>query len=57
MVQHTQTIRLQKLTNCLNVFDNFVGLAPKGFQKPSGNNQQRSYPEQYNIQPRDLTQD
>ena len=27
MVKHTQTIRRQDATNCLNVFDNFVGLA------------------------------
>ena len=26
----TQTIRLQQRTNCLGVFDNFVGLAVKG---------------------------
>ena len=25
MVKHTQTIRWQKLTNCLRVFDHFVG--------------------------------
>ena len=29
MVKHTQTIRRQKSTNCLNVFDHFVGLALK----------------------------
>ena len=27
MVKHTQTIRWQKLMNCLSVFDNFLGLA------------------------------
>ena len=30
MVKHTQTIRWHKLTNYLNVFDHFVGLALKG---------------------------
>ena len=30
MVKHIQTIRQQQPTNCLNVFDNFVGLACKG---------------------------
>ena len=30
MVKHTQTIRRQKLTNCLSVFDLFVELALKG---------------------------
>ena len=30
MVKHTQTIHRQQLTNCLNVFDQFVGLALKG---------------------------
>ena len=29
MVKHSQTIRRQKPTNCLNVFDHFVGLALK----------------------------
>ena len=29
MVEHTQTIRLQQPTNCLNVFDHFVGFALK----------------------------
>ena len=29
MVKHTQTIRLQQPTNCLSVFDHFVGLALK----------------------------
>ena len=27
MVKHTQTIRWQKLMNCLSVFDYFLGLA------------------------------
>ena len=30
MVKHTQTVRRLLLRNCLNVFDPFVGLAPKG---------------------------
>ena len=30
MVKHTQTIRRQQPTNCLSVFDHFVGLAVKG---------------------------
>ena len=30
MVKHTQTIRWQIADDCLNVFDHFVGLAPKG---------------------------
>ena len=30
MVKHTQKISPQKLTNCLSVFDHFVGLALKG---------------------------
>ena len=30
MVKHTQTIRRQKPTNCLSVFDHFVDLARKG---------------------------
>ena len=30
MVKHAQTIRWQKPTNCLSVFDHFVGLALKG---------------------------
>ena len=30
MVKHIQTIRQQEPTNCLNVFDHFVGLASKG---------------------------
>ena len=29
MIKHTQTIRRQQPTNCLNVFDHFVGLALK----------------------------
>ena len=31
MAKHTQTIRRLLLTNCLRVFDHFVGLALKGF--------------------------
>ena len=30
MGKHTQTIRQQKPTSCLNVFDHFVGLLLKG---------------------------
>ena len=30
MIKHTQTIRWQQPTNCLSVFDHFVGLALKG---------------------------
>ena len=30
MVKHTQTIRGQKPTNCLSMFDHFVELALKG---------------------------
>ena len=33
MVKHTQTIRRQKPTNCLSVFDHFVGLT---FKRLSG---------------------
>ena len=29
MVKHSHTIRRQQPTSCLNVFDHFVGLAPK----------------------------
>ena len=32
MVKHTETIRPQKPTNCLSVFDHFVGLALKGLR-------------------------
>ena len=32
MVKHTQTIRRQQPTNCLSVFDHFVGLALKGLK-------------------------
>ena len=31
MVKHTQAIRRQQPTNCLSVFDHFVGLAVKRF--------------------------
>ena len=34
MVKHTQTIGQQQLTNCLGVFDHFVGLALKGLRMP-----------------------
>ena len=33
MVEHTQTIRRLLQTNCLSVFDHFVGLALKGLIK------------------------
>ena len=33
MVKHTETIRQQKLTNCLRVFDHLLGLARKGLGK------------------------
>ena len=32
MVKHTQTIRRQEPTNCLSVFDHFVGLALQGLK-------------------------
>ena len=32
-VKHTQTICRLLLTNCLSVFDHFVGLVPKGVNK------------------------
>ena len=32
MFKHTQTFPRQKLTNCLGVFDNFVGLALQGLR-------------------------
>ena len=33
MVKRTQTIRRQLQTNCLSVFDHFVGLALKGLRE------------------------
>ena len=33
MVKHTQTIRRLLPTNCLSVFDHFVGLVLKGLKK------------------------
>ena len=33
MVKHTQTIRQQQTTNCLSVFDHFVGLVLKRLKK------------------------
>ena len=33
IVQHSQTIRRLLPSNCLSVFDHFVGLAPKGLTK------------------------
>ena len=35
MVKHTQAIRRQQQTNCLSVFDHFLGLALKGLKKLS----------------------
>ena len=32
MVKHTQTIRRKQPTNCLSVFDHFVGLVLKGIR-------------------------
>ena len=32
MAKHSQTIRQQQTTNCLSVFDHFVGLALKGLR-------------------------
>ena len=37
MVKHTQTIRRQHSTNCLRVFDHFVGLALKRLTENAGN--------------------
>ena len=34
MVKQAQTIRQQRPTNCLSVFDHFVGLALKGLKTP-----------------------
>ena len=36
MVNHTQTIRPEMSTNCLSVFDHFVGLALKGLKLKIG---------------------
>ena len=33
MVNHTQTIRRQQLTNCLSVFDHFWELGLKGLRE------------------------
>ena len=33
MIKHTQTIRQLLPTNCLSVFDHFVGLALKGLKQ------------------------
>ena len=33
MVRHTQTIRRQQPTNCLSMFDHFVGFAVKGLKQ------------------------
>ena len=32
MVKHTKTIRRQRLTNCLSVFDHSIGLVLKGLK-------------------------
>ena len=32
MVKHTQTFRRQQSTNCLSVFDHFMGLGLKGLR-------------------------
>ena len=37
MVKHTQTIRRQHSTNCLRVFDHFVGLALQRLTENAGN--------------------
>ena len=34
MVKHTQTIRWQQATNCLSVFDHFVGVVLKELNVP-----------------------
>ena len=47
MVKHTKTIRWQKPTNCLSVFDHFVGLALKGLKGDSGGFRRRKNLEQY----------
>ena len=36
MVNHTQTIRRQQPTNCLNVLDHFVGLTLRGLTQHLG---------------------
>ena len=33
MAKHTQTIRRQQPTNCLNVFNHFIGLVLKGLKQ------------------------
>ena len=38
MVKHTQTVRRQKPTNCLSVFDHFVRLALKELMEKKQNN-------------------
>ena len=49
MVKHTQTIRWQKPTNCLSVFDHFVGLALKGLKGDSGGFRRRKNLEQFTV--------
>ena len=36
MVKHTQTVRWEQQTNCLSVFEHFVGLALKGLNWRTG---------------------
>ena len=43
MVKQTQTIRQLLPTNCLSVFDHFVGSALKGLTFPFGHRLQRMY--------------
>ena len=47
MVKHTQTIRWQKPTNCLSVFDHFMGLALKGLKGDSRGFRRRKNLEQF----------
>ena len=42
MFKHTQTIRQLLPTNCLSVYDQFVGLALKGFKTSLGITEQRN---------------
>ena len=47
MVKHSQTIRWQKPTNCLSVFDHFWGLVLKGLKGDSGGFRRRKNLEQF----------
>ena len=40
MIKQTQTTRRQQLTNCLSVFDHFVGLVLKGLSRAASPYQQ-----------------